>query len=72
PFNTPQEKLDGKPLVIDQVTNKMMSLGVSCLGWISHLVIAPPLIITEAELDDGLRALDEALAVADAAAAANG
>jgi len=44
-----------------------MSLGVSCLGWISHLVIAPPLIISEAELDEGLRALDEALAVADAA-----
>ena len=70
PFNTQQEKLAGKPLVVDQVTTKMMSLGVACLGWISHIVIAPPLIITEAELDEGLRALDEALAVADAAAAA--
>jgi taurine---2-oxoglutarate transaminase len=70
PFATQREKLDGKPLVIDQVTSKMMSLGVSCLGWISHLVIAPPLIITEDELDLGLRALDEALALADAAAAA--
>jgi len=66
-FNSQTEKLAGKPLVIDQVTSKMMSLGVSCLGWISHLVIAPPLIITEEELDAGLRALDEALAVADAA-----
>jgi taurine--2-oxoglutarate transaminase len=64
---TPREKLDGKPLLIDQVTAKMMSLGVSCLGWISHLVIAPPLIISEAELDEGVRALDEALANADAA-----
>ena len=70
PFNTQDEKLAGKPLVVDQVTTKMMSLGVSCLGWISHLVIAPPLIITEAELDEGLRALDEALALADAAIAA--
>lgn len=67
PFATPQEKLAGKPLVIDQVTAKMMSLGVSCLGWVSHLVVAPPLIITEAELDEGLAALDQALAVADAA-----
>ena len=67
PFSTQREKLDGKPLLIDQVTGKMMSLGVSCLGWISHLVIAPPLVITEAELEEGLRALDEALAVADAA-----
>ena len=70
PMNTQQEKLDGKPLVVDQVTAKMMTLGVSCLGWVSHLVIAPPLIVTEAELDEGLRALDEALSVADAAIAA--
>jgi taurine--2-oxoglutarate transaminase len=68
PFNTQREKLDGKPLVVDQVTAKMMSLGVACVGWVSHLVIAPPLIVTEAELDEGLRALDEALAIADAAA----
>jgi taurine---2-oxoglutarate transaminase len=67
PFNTQQEKLDGKPLMVDQVTAKMMALGVSCLGWVSHLVIAPPLIVTEAELDAGLAALDEALAIADAA-----
>jgi taurine--2-oxoglutarate transaminase len=69
PFNTQDDKLAGKPLVVDQVTTKMMSLGVSCLGWVSHLVIAPPLIITEAELDEGLRALDEALSLADAALA---
>jgi taurine--2-oxoglutarate transaminase len=67
PFNTQSEKLAGKPLVIDQVTAKMMSNGVSCLGWISHLVIAPPLIISEEELDLGLRALDDALAISDAA-----
>jgi taurine--2-oxoglutarate transaminase len=67
PFNTQQEKLDGKPLVIDQVTARMMQSGVSCLGWISHLVIAPPLIISEAELDQGVAALDDALSLADAA-----
>jgi len=66
PFATQKEKLDGKPLMVDQVTAKMMSLGVSCLGWISHLVIAPPLIISEAEIEEGLRALDEALTIADA------
>lgn len=69
PFNTPREKIDGKPLVVDQVSARMMQLGVACLGWISHLVIAPPLIITDEELDLGLRALDEALAIADAAIA---
>ena len=69
PFNTQSEKLAGKPLVIDQVTGKMMAAGVSCVGWVSHLIIAPPLVISEAELDEGLRVLDEALAVADAAIA---
>jgi taurine--2-oxoglutarate transaminase len=67
PFNTPKEKLEGKPLVVDQVSAKMMALGVSVLGWVSHLVIAPPLIISEAELDEGLKALDAGLSVADAA-----
>jgi taurine--2-oxoglutarate transaminase len=69
PFSTPAEKLAGKPLVIDQVTGKMAQMGVVCLGWVSHLVIAPPLIITEAELGEGLAALDEGLKLADAALA---
>jgi taurine--2-oxoglutarate transaminase len=67
PFNTQRDKLDGKPTVVDQVTAKMMANGVSCLGWVSHLVIAPPLIITEEELDGAIDVLDEALSVADAA-----
>ena len=55
PTATQQDKIDGKPLLIDQVTGKMMAMGVSCVGWVSHLVIAPPLIITEAEMDEGVR-----------------
>ena len=66
PFNTQAEKLAGIPLVTDQVVAKMGTMGVVCVGWASHLVIAPPLIITEAELDEGLAALDEGLKVADA------
>jgi taurine--2-oxoglutarate transaminase len=31
----------------------------------SHFVIAPPLIITEKEIDQGVAALDEALSIAD-------
>jgi taurine--2-oxoglutarate transaminase len=33
---------------------------------VSHFVIAPPLIVTEAELDKGIDAMDEALTIADA------
>jgi taurine---2-oxoglutarate transaminase len=68
PFNSEDDKLAGRPLVVDQVTAAMMKEGVYCVGWISHLVIAPPLIVTREELDHGLEVLDRALAVADAQA----
>lgn len=66
PFNTPQDKRDRKPLVIDAVAAEMTKRGVTVLAWVSHLVIAPPLVITEAELDEGIAALDAALSIADA------
>ncbi|WP_263357360.1 aminotransferase family protein [Acidicapsa ligni] len=66
PFNTMSDKVEGKPLVVDQIAAKMMARGVAQQAWISHFVIAPPLIVTEAELDEGIDALDEALSIADA------
>jgi taurine---2-oxoglutarate transaminase len=66
PFNTEEDKMAGRPLVIDQVTGAMMKEGVFCIGWVSHLVVAPPLIVTREELDRGLVALDRALAITDA------
>ena len=66
PFNTEDDKVAGRPLVVDQVTAAMMKEGVFCIGWVSHLVIGPPLIVSRAELDHGLEVLDRALAVADA------
>ncbi len=65
-FNTMRDKLEGKPLVVDQVAAKMMAQGVSIQSWVSHFVIAPPLIVTKDELDLGVAALDENLALADA------
>ena len=66
PFNTPQDKAARKPLVIDQVAAEMTKRGVTVLAWVSHLVIAPPLIVTEEQLDEGIAALDAALSIADA------
>jgi len=66
PFNVPQDKVARKPLVVDAVTTELMKQGVAAVGWISHLVLAPPLIITEEEMDEAVRALDAALLVADA------
>ena len=66
PFNTMRDKVEGKPLLVDQIAAKMMAQGVSIQAWLSHFVIAPPLIVTKEELDYGLSALDEHLAIADA------
>jgi taurine--2-oxoglutarate transaminase len=67
PFNTGREKLEGKPLIVDKVSAEMMKHGVFLLSWMSHFVVAPPLTVTEQELEIGVRALDEALSIADAA-----
>jgi taurine--2-oxoglutarate transaminase len=66
PFNTMRDKVEGKPLLVDQIAAKMMAQGVSIQAWLSHFVIAPPLIVTREELDLGIAALDEHLAIADA------
>jgi taurine--2-oxoglutarate transaminase len=65
-FNTMRDKVEGKPLVVDQIAGKMMADGVSIQAFISHFVIAPPLIVTKEELDRGIAALDEHLSIADA------
>ncbi|HVW76317.1 MAG TPA: aminotransferase class III-fold pyridoxal phosphate-dependent enzyme [Alloacidobacterium sp.] len=66
PFNTMFDKVSGKSLVVDQIAAQMMKLGVTQQAWVSHLVIAPPLIIQQEEIDQGIAAMDEALAIADA------
>lgn len=65
PLNTPQDKAAKKPLVVEAVAAEMLKRGVSVMAWVSHLVIAPPLIVTEEELDEGVAALDAALTIAD-------
>ena len=71
PFNTMLDKIEGKPLVVDQVAAEALKRGVALQAWVSHFVIAPPLIIKESEVDEGVAALDAALSIADAALAIN-
>jgi taurine--2-oxoglutarate transaminase len=66
PFNTPQDKVARRPLLVDQVTADLAKRGVTMMGWVSHLVLAPPLIVTEEQIDEAVGALDQALAIADA------
>jgi taurine---2-oxoglutarate transaminase len=67
PFNTKQDKVDGKVAVVEKVAAEMMKRGVSIQAWISHFVIAPPLIIEKSEIDFAVEQLDQSLAIADAA-----
>src|SRR5579884_991965 len=66
PLNTKAEKIAGKPLVVDKVAAEMMKNGVAVQAWISHFVIAPPLIIEKSEIDVAVSVLDDALSIADA------
>ena len=65
PFNTYTDKIGGKPLLVDQIAAKMAADGVMIQAWVSHFVIAPPLIVTREELDKGIAALDKYLSIAD-------
>jgi len=65
PFNTKSDKMAGKPLMVDQVAAAMMKNGVAVNSWLSHFVIAPPLIIEREQINAGVAALDEALTLAD-------
>ncbi|HTR37653.1 MAG TPA: aminotransferase class III-fold pyridoxal phosphate-dependent enzyme [Bryobacteraceae bacterium] len=65
PLNTMPDKLADTPLVVDEVAAEMMKAGVAVQAWISHLVLAPPLIVEKSEVDLAIAALDSALALAD-------
>jgi taurine--2-oxoglutarate transaminase len=65
PFFTPEDKLSGKASVLDKISADLMRQGVYVQSWLSHFVVAPPLIITREEIDEGIRAFDMSLKFAD-------
>ncbi|KJE49222.1 MULTISPECIES: aspartate aminotransferase family protein [Acidiplasma] len=66
PFNTAQDKIDGKPLMVSRIAKYAMEHGVYLNTWISHFIVAPPLIISEEDLNRGFDVIDEALKISDA------
>jgi taurine--2-oxoglutarate transaminase len=64
-FNTREDKIQGKAMMVDRVAEACMNDGVFVSSWINYLIIAPPLIIKKDEIDQGIAALDASLAVAD-------
>jgi len=65
PFNSYKDKISGVPLLVDKITSEMMKKGVFVQAWVSHFVIAPPLIITKDEIDSAVKVFDEVLNLAD-------
>lgn len=68
PFNVKADKISGAPLMTGKVAMEAMKNGLYMSPWYDNLVIAPPLIITEQQVDEALDILDKALAVGDAEA----
>lgn len=64
-FNTMADKVNGVPMMVDKIGAELMKKGVFLVSWVSHFVIAPPLVISQGEIDEGVKALDEALVLAD-------
>ncbi|MFQ6116972.1 MAG: aminotransferase class III-fold pyridoxal phosphate-dependent enzyme, partial [Candidatus Bipolaricaulia bacterium] len=65
PFNTKADKAALKPLMVDRLAAELLKRGLYVVGWYNHFVIAPPLTITEEEIDEGLEIFDEVLKIAD-------
>ena len=65
PFNTREDKISGKTLMVDVLSSELMKRGLYLIGWINHFLIAPPLIITQEEIDKALNMIDEVLKISD-------
>ena len=65
PFDVKADKFSTKALMTGRVAGDAMQRGVYISPWYDTLVIAPPLIITEAQVDEALAVLDTSLAIAD-------
>jgi len=66
PFGSRYDKLQRGSNMIGEVSGKCKELGAHLIGMINTLIIAPPLIISEEEIDEGIDILDQALEIADA------
>jgi len=65
PFNTKQDKASLKPLMTTRISKEALKKGLYIASWYNHFIVAPPLIITEEEVDEGIEILDEVLKIAD-------
>jgi taurine--2-oxoglutarate transaminase len=67
PFGTREDKISKGGTIVDEVAKEAYENGVYVANMINTLIIAPPLTITEGEIDSAIAALDTALETSDAA-----
>ena len=67
PFGHREDKISTGTTVVDEVTQDAYERGVYVANMINTLIIAPPLPITESDVDEAITILDEALAISDEA-----
>ena len=65
PFDYKADKLSGKALMTAQIAGDAMQQGVYMAAWYDTLVIAPPLIITEEQIDAAIEIIDKSLKIGD-------
>jgi taurine--2-oxoglutarate transaminase len=65
PFDVKADKFSGKALMTAAMAADAMQRGLFLNAWYSDIVIAPPLIITEEEIDEGMDVLDKVLEIGD-------
>jgi taurine--2-oxoglutarate transaminase len=61
PFNAPVSEMK----VMNQVAAKLMELGMYTFVRWNYIFVAPPLTVTEEQIDEGLQMISEALKIAD-------
>jgi taurine--2-oxoglutarate transaminase len=72
PFNVKADKFGDRPLMTARVAAEAMKNGLYLAAWYDSLIVAPPLIINEAEVDQAFSVLDFALEIADREAVETG
>jgi taurine--2-oxoglutarate transaminase len=65
PFDTKPDKFSGKALMTGKISGDAMQNGLYLSSWYDTMVITPPLIITEDQIDEAIAILDKSLEVAD-------
>jgi taurine--2-oxoglutarate transaminase len=63
PFNAKPDEM----MVMNKVASKIKELGMYTFVRWSYIFIAPPLIVTKKQIDEGLAIISEAISIADEA-----